>query len=371
MLRAILFLTLLLPTTAWATCMLQCEVKLVNLSCAVQPDGSAIPAAGPLLFAADCKTCCSPPGGPVTCNATDPASMSWQVFDSSDKPVAGGFSDLKQKCTDGEMFGFAPSGPLPADSYQLLQGNMILAHFVVAPPANNCQSNADCGTCAVCISGNCMGMGLVECNQDTDCKAGQICQPGAAACENKCVAKPGCSSNADCPKCTFCVAGECKGMGLSQCQQNGDCPPNSTCQIGECGNLCVAMATDAGPSDVAQSDTVQADSAQSDAAQTDAAQAETTASDGAAVDAATDSGPDGTVDSGSSDVCTTCDAAQDGGADVADAGPLDAAPTDTGSAAAGAPASSSSCAASRTAETPWAMWLALAAVALLRRRKLA
>lgn len=360
MLRAMLILMACLPANAFATCLVQCDVKLVNLSCAVQPDGSAIPAAGPLLFAATCQDCCSPPGGPVTCNPTDASQVNWKALDDANQPVAGGFSDLKQKCTDGEMFGFAPTGNLPSGKYQLLQDNLILAHFEVAPPATNCAKDADCGTCAVCISGNCMGMGLIECMVDTDCASGQTCHKGAQSCQNQCVAKSGCTSNADCAKCEDCIGGQCKGNDYFICKYDSDCNPGQFCQIGACSNLCVAMATDAGPQDVAQSDAVQT---------------ETIAADMATIDVVPDSATDSPSDSSSSDsTCLTCDAGSAGSAqsDVADASGSEVGAADSGPAASGGGApSKSGCAATRTADGAWAGLLALAGLVIVRRRQAA
>ena len=358
MLRATLFLTLLLPTSAWATCFFQCDVKLVNLGCTVQPDGSAVPAAGPVLFAANCQTCCAPPGGNVTCSPTDPNTATWHVLGSNNQPVPGAVSDLQQKCIDGEMMGYAPTGTLPVDSYALVVDSVIVAHFIVAPPAGNCKTSTDCGTCEVCVSGNCMGMGLIECTQDSDCQVGQICHKGAQTCQNQCIAKGGCSSNADCAKCTFCVAGQCEGTGLSMCQTDADCGLSQFCQVGECGNLCVTTPTDAGTQDVAPSDTVQTETVASD----------TAAPDVAAVDAVADV----YLDSGNSDaLCVACDAGPDALADSADAGSLDGAATDIGGASSGGGSASSGCAAARTSDGPWAALLAVAAIALVRRRRLA
>ena len=213
-----------------------------------------------------------------------------------------------------------------------------------------------------------MGMGLIQCTHDSDCGSGQTCHLGAQPCQNQCVAKAsGCATDADCGKCTFCISGQCEGTGLSMCQTDGDCAANQVCQIGDCGNLCVAMPTDAGPADTSSP----ADSAQPK----DSAQTETTAVDTAAPDATQlDASTDVQMDSGSSDAaCPACDAGLDAaGADVPDAAVADTADATGGDAAAGGAVSAptkSGCAASRTADAPWAVLLALAAAAIVRRRQ--
>ena len=109
-----------------------------------------------------------------------------------------------------------------------------------------CATDDDCGACAVCIAGSCKGLGLVICTQDADCGPGQACKVDAgAACKNACVDSAACTADDDCGACAVCVAGECKGLGLVICTQDADCGPGQACKVdagAACKNACVAAA---------------------------------------------------------------------------------------------------------------------------------
>ncbi|NUN16264.1 MAG: hypothetical protein HUU55_21770 [Myxococcales bacterium] len=227
---------------ARATCLTQCEATLKYFDCSEPPpnqwDNKMM-----LSFDLDCQTCCSAPGGPLTCNAEDP-DMSLLSLTHLGQPYDGTFFLSKSTCKSGPLIMFNPA--LETGPYELLYGNMILAQFTAGAQAG-CKTNDQCPKCSVCVSGECKGLGLIVCTQDSDCGKGQMCKIDAEApCANQCVPieEGPCKSNEDCPKCSVCVGGECKGLGLIVCTQDSDCGKGQMCKIdpeAPCANQCVPI----------------------------------------------------------------------------------------------------------------------------------
>jgi hypothetical protein len=157
------------------------------------------------------------------------------------------------------------------------------AKMMPPPP---CQSDADCGTCQACVGGACMGLGLLECNTDTDCGADEYCQiDDLEPCKNHCVstqcllvfcaqecdpwtgpqcgagescvqvlkgccgqcepAMPICASDADCDLCSACLDGLCIALPKApDCVQDSDCGLDEYCITypgAECRNRCASQ----------------------------------------------------------------------------------------------------------------------------------
>lgn len=104
----------------------------------------------------------------------------------------------------------------------------LLYYFVFNSNNNTttCTSNSDCsGNTPICntTTGTC-----VQCLENNDCPAGQICQ------NNECVVGTACSSNSDCSGSTpYCdtTTGTCV-----QCIENSDCSSGQACS----NNVCTA-----------------------------------------------------------------------------------------------------------------------------------
>ena len=158
------------------------------------------------------------------------------------------------------------------------------------PDTPACQFDADCDACAVCVSGQCQGLGAAECTVDDDCATDEYCMVNPdSPCKNRCASKEChvvdcagicdpygtpcptgqsciepikgccgacqpdatvCHADADCGACAVCVAGECKGLGASQCLADADCGPGLACAIdpvAACNNHCIPLADDIVP----------------------------------------------------------------------------------------------------------------------------
>jgi peptidoglycan-associated lipoprotein len=85
-----------------------------------------------------------------------------------------------------------------------------------------CSSDVDCnkdGHKGVCIDGNCQ-----ECGKNQDCQPGFVCD------KNRCVPKPECSLDADCPFPKVCRNTRC----VLECSQDADCAGGSLCKDNRC-----------------------------------------------------------------------------------------------------------------------------------------
>ena len=160
-----LALAALLPSTAWATCMTQCDALIVDDECT--PYGPEVPFGASILVAASCETCCSPPGGPLDCSADAADPKQFAIWTKADAVLPGTFGLVDMMCEgSAAVMGFSPeTWPIPNGSYQLLHTNMILGTFDVVP---ECIESTDCGACAVCVGGECKGMGDISCTDDDD-----------------------------------------------------------------------------------------------------------------------------------------------------------------------------------------------------------
>lgn len=98
--------------------------------------------------------------------------------------------------------------------------------------ADQCQSDADCGSSSICAPAGTMGVQVkacvyAACKVDADCRAvaGGICAPVLDPCCNAvqsllCVYPGGCRSNADCPN------GYCRSDGhTASCQPGAPACP--------------------------------------------------------------------------------------------------------------------------------------------------
>ena len=229
--------------------------------------------------------------------------------------------------------GSADKMPPPQDGFA--QEDLPPQDDAQDPPAG-CKTSADCGSCAACVNGECKGLGAIMCKNDGECAPGQVCEVNATdACKNQCVTKPQCKSNDECPKCTVCAAGSCKGLGVVQCMNDKECAAGEVCNVvaGEtCKNACVAKP--------AETDTVSSDG-------------------GASVDTA--AGPDAVA----SDVGAKSDTAT--GSDAA--GTLDgSAPDSGGKTVTPAPSPATGCSANPVGASPWALLLLMLGFVVLRRR---
>lgn len=173
---------------ASATCMISCKAALIGFNC--QP-ATEIDAGKPLNFEISCETCCSPPGGPVNCSASELDAKEFSLADASGKVVEGAFGPSPMSCKKTLLFAPAGGGELAPGSYELRHTNMILLTFVVKG-AGGCASDADCPACAVCVQGACKGLGLVACKTDADCAPSEACVVDPTTpCKNQCVAGSG------------------------------------------------------------------------------------------------------------------------------------------------------------------------------------
>jgi len=152
-------------------------------------------------------------------------------------------------------------------------------------PANPaCVTNADCGSCQVCVNGQCEGLGVVECFDDADClgdfrcqtypdqacknhcvdptcdlvdctaecdpyftpcPAGQVCVEPIEGCCGQCQ-EAECASDVDCGACAVCVGGSCMGLGDISCEADSDCSAGETCVVdpaNPCANHCETVQT--------------------------------------------------------------------------------------------------------------------------------
>lgn len=177
---------------AAATCMFQCDVQVVDASCTpltAEGQTATIDPAGPLLLAAACQTCCSPPGGPLNCSPSAVDATSWQVHNAADLPVSGSWTVADTPCPGGQtLASWTPAAPLLAGSYSVVASYLNVAQFAVLGSPDACATNEDCPPCAVCVAGSCKGLGLIVCDAAHPCPDDQTCWISPVApCQNQCV----------------------------------------------------------------------------------------------------------------------------------------------------------------------------------------
>jgi hypothetical protein len=141
-------------------------------------------------------------------------------------------------------FSPCPSGQVCVEPYKGCCGQCQAAE---------CATDADCGACAVCLDGTCMGLGDISCMADADCGAGQVCVIDAAnPCANHCEEAVPCAADTDCAPCQSCANGVCVTPPPAGCLDDADCAQGEVCVQGlpgDCQNHCepkgVACSTDA------------------------------------------------------------------------------------------------------------------------------
>jgi Cys-rich repeat protein len=90
--------------------------------------------------------------------------------------------------------------------------NCMGPYTCVPDPVTKCATDKDCGGCAVCIAGECKGLGEVECLADKDCADGEYCMVyEGMPCKNRCASKKcwvvDCAGNCD-PVTNPCANGQ-------------------------------------------------------------------------------------------------------------------------------------------------------------------
>ncbi len=148
-----------------------------------------------------------------------------------------------------------------------------------------CQTDADCGDCQACVEGSCVGMGLVSCVDDADCPEDHHCEINEEVpCANQCVEDiipTLCESDEDCGPCAVCHENECKATGMVICEADDDCAADEVCALHEtdpCKNLCEPKGTepDVVEPDASEPDTSAPDTAAPDANEADASEGDAT-----------------------------------------------------------------------------------------------
>ncbi len=136
MMPAALCLALCLaPGRAGATCIETCAFYPLFDDCRTPVLGGTWPAELPLAFGVKCGGCCSPPGGPMSCNFTevpDAGAMTVAPYEAASgqdgPPVKGKFKKTEKTCSDFPVFEF--SGKLEPGTYVLTAGDRVSLHIV-------------------------------------------------------------------------------------------------------------------------------------------------------------------------------------------------------------------------------------------------
>ncbi|MDP6946894.1 MAG: hypothetical protein QF464_22280, partial [Myxococcota bacterium] len=189
----------LLTTPAQATCLMTCQATLVDEGCTPIP-ATAWPPWLKLQATVSCESCCSAPGGPLSCSdeATDMGSLS---ITQDGVDVGGSFMAVPDMCPDEDVYQYTPH--LQPGDYALLSTqsgfNEILAQFTVHKPP--CGTDDDCAPCEACEGDGCTWTGVPSCTTDDDCPEGKQCYVNVDdACLNGCgdPPEPPCETDADC-----------------------------------------------------------------------------------------------------------------------------------------------------------------------------
>lgn len=180
-------LWLVVPTSAWATCMTSCKATLMLANCTEPTPADEWPLSQQLGFTAECETCCAAPGGPVNCNpdSLDPKQV--KILAGSAQ-VPGEVTPTGKVCGDEPRFLF--TGKLQAGDHSLVNGNMILITFKVTGKPG-CTTDADCTGCTSCESGQCVALTCkATCKTDSDCAPTEQCVQTEPGCCSECQKKP-------------------------------------------------------------------------------------------------------------------------------------------------------------------------------------
>lgn len=108
------------------------------------------------------------------------------------------------------------------------------------PTYPKCDSDEQCKSHnEVCVAGQCQ-----ECANDSNCKAGFVCQA------NKCTPKPECTTDQNCPAGSTCASGKCAPKA---CTADGDCGPGARCKNNQCIPNTCSTNEDCGTGETCQS----------------------------------------------------------------------------------------------------------------------
>ncbi len=240
---------------AHATCMIDCTANVLQPGTCLAQGDTPVPAGEVMEVLLTCQTCCSPPGGPMTCNASDPLTEGGLEVTAVDgTPVAGVFEPSGEQC-DGVIV-YLYTAPDVAGEYQILAGNMIVATFTVG--GSQCVTDADCGNCRACVAGMCTVTWVAQCQTDADCGPESYCLTYAdKPCANRCadtacfgvkclaqcepVTNP-CSGGQTCVESIIGCCGQCQQQ--SECLADQDCGPCQQCMAGLCVDSQSACVSD-------------------------------------------------------------------------------------------------------------------------------
>ncbi len=180
-------LCLVVPTSAWATCMTSCKATLMLPNCTEPTPADEWPLSQQFGFSAECETCCAAPGGPVNCNPDNLDPKQVKILAGSVQ-VPGEVTPTGKVCGDEPRFVF--TGKLQPGDHSLVNGNMILVTFKVTGKAG-CTTDADCSGCTSCESGQCVALTCkVTCKTDADCAPTDQCVQTEPGCCSECQKKP-------------------------------------------------------------------------------------------------------------------------------------------------------------------------------------
>ena len=127
-------------TTAHATCLIDGHARLAEPDCTpvgdAPPHQATWPEGVPLTFSARCQVCCSPPGGPLTCDPVKIQEYDVNVRHFDGPRLAGEFIETGVECggPDAEdvMYRFESEEPMEPGAYEIMLGpGDILVSFDV------------------------------------------------------------------------------------------------------------------------------------------------------------------------------------------------------------------------------------------------
>jgi hypothetical protein len=95
-------------------------------------------------------------------------------------------------------------------------------------PQDNCCVDGDCEDQKFCVGGQCEKVEFQDCQTDSDCRPGEICQNG------ECVVQQECQDAGDCATNELCIGGECRCSFPNKPCGAACCPENQVCFDGQC-----------------------------------------------------------------------------------------------------------------------------------------
>ena len=122
----------LIPCRANATCIETCGFHLLFDDCQTPVLGGTWPAGLPLTFGVKCGGCCSPPGGPMSCNFTEIPDIDAMSIAPYDPDSGQDGQAVKKTCSDFPVFQF--TGKLEPGLYVLTAGNRFALNIVDLAP---------------------------------------------------------------------------------------------------------------------------------------------------------------------------------------------------------------------------------------------